>query len=136
MVDVASISTEGRWTPMSRAYEGSPGKFIISKGTILFDNCKQPFTVVRDKTREDNLWNGTDNSPNVKRYRDISIKVRPNPKCESIPDQVFRFLITEDSPCAAILMLYTSEKNLQSDHWGAWGGYVNETCIVRGTKTP
>jgi hypothetical protein len=131
-IDVNSISIEGQWRPGSRAYEGFPGKFIISKSTISFSNCEQPFTVVRDNIREDNLWNGTDVARNVKRYRDISIRIFPNPKCEGVPDQVFRFLIAQDNPCYASLMLYASEKDLQEDHWGGWGGY--HSCHIRGVK--
>jgi hypothetical protein len=132
-IDIDLISIESQWTPFSRSYEGFPGKFIISKNTISFGNCKQPFTVVRDNTREDSLWNGTDVARNIKRYRDISIKVLPNPTCDSAQEQVFRFLISQGNPCSAILMLYTSEKDLQDGHWVGWGSY--SSCHIRGIKS-
>ena len=128
-INAESISIEGQWEPGSRVYEGSPGIFTISKHTIYFGHCEQPFTVVNDKVREDGFWNGTDQLRQVKRYREISIRVLPNPKCKGIPDQVFRFFMPEFVPCSASLMLYASEKDLQNDHWKAWGGYYNETCM-------
>jgi len=131
-IDVSSISIESRWTPGSRAYVGFPGEFTISASFISFGNCEQPFTVVRDNTREDNLWNGIDAARDAKRYRDISIRILPNPKCESVPDQVFRFLIAQGNPCYADLMLYASEKDLQGNHWSAWGNYTS--CHIRGIK--
>ena len=132
-IDISSITLESQWTPGSRGYEGFPGNFIISKSTISFGSCEQPFTVVRDNTREDNLWNGSDVARNVKRYRDISIRILPNPKCESVPDQIFRFLISEGNPCHASLMLYESETELNKDHWVGWGVYGS--CHIRGLKS-
>jgi len=128
-INVKSVSLEGQWDPGSRAYEGYPGKFKIRANSVMFGICRQPFTVLRDEIREDGEWNGIDNNREKRRYRDISIRIHPNPKCESIRDQVFRFLLPQHIPCYASLMLYSSEIDLGSKRFNGWGGYYNKSCM-------
>jgi hypothetical protein len=112
----------GAWEPGSRAYEGYPGSFEISESVIRFDVCDQPLSIVRDTEREDGWWRGL-RDRNVRRYRDVVVRIRPNPKCESIPETLFRFLIVQDIECFAVLMVYSSDERLDSARYDSWGTY-------------
>lgn len=120
---------QGRWTPGSRNYESTLGKFVILNNSILFERCRGMFTVVRDEAREDRMWNGLENGPKEMRYRDIGIRLSVDSTCEGRSGQVLRFLVSEGNPCYTNLMIYQSEKDLKDNRWVAWGGYHNESCM-------
>lgn len=132
--DVSTISVDGSWGDGSRVYEVYPGRFEIKNGHISLRACKSlPYTRIRDDIRNDEMWYG-DASNQKKNYRDISIEVENVANCLAGEFRVFRFLITGESPCMAILMLYASKTDLENNHYAAWGAVHNQTCYEKAKR--
>lgn len=125
----------GRWDPLSRAYQGSPGSFSISKNEIRFSDKKCPHAAIeilgsenREDSEMDSYMSHRESAAKVYRYRDTRILVKRPKSCEHSGYSVMRFLFRDGTGCSAHLLLYQNKERLKQNLWDAWGLYSGGTC--------